>query len=793
MDITGTVSRNNIKGYLLLTALLVIFLYLTRSGVLPAIGVQWLTDVSWTVFSALAALACYVHAQKHAGKLRQAWLFLSYAHVSWFIGILIWSYLELFARQATPFPAWSDLGFMLFAPLFLIAIYHFRTREDTRFKYFIFAKVLMIIVIISITHVFLFHERLFHSGGSFLYNVAAVVYPVLYMTAMIYGLLSFKYLNINVSLKIFTLIILGLFTHAVTVSLYAYSLLGREYQVGSYLDVFWLLAFGLVFLSVTQAKYSASRGETLPRILFTEFIRTTIIPGLLAVLVVVLLLHDHGSHQENSDFYIYVFSILLITILLYQVAVSRLEGILVKNLATSEVLLEKTHTELMQLATESSEKLGQEIEKSKQADSELKKYHFLLHTIKTVQDEYISGIGRHEFFERLLRTILDLTGSEYGFIGEVLFKGGKPYLKTYAMSNSAWDDATRKFYDENIAKGLVFDSLDTLFGHTLTTAETVISNEPAYDERSSDLPGEHLQLNSYLGIPLMANDRLIGMLAVANRKDGYQLKDVDYWQPFFRTCGSLVLANKVDNDRKQAEERLIEAKNEAEIANSAKSEFISRMSHELRTPLNAVIGFAQILEMDETLTADQKDSISEIHVAGSHLLELISDLLDVSRIEAGKMKFNFEAIIVPDIIQASILFVDKLAREKGVTISYPENCGCRVNGDVVRLKQVFINLLSNAIKYNKDGGRIDITSNLDETGNCIISISDTGIGIAASEMNKLFTPFERLGAEDRSIDGVGIGLYITRQIIDAHSGNITVKSQPEEGSTFIVQIPATLE
>ena len=782
---------SNLKDYMLLIFLLGLFVYLTRSGVLSSSAVQWLTDLSWTIFSGLAALACYVHAQKHAGNLRKAWLLLAYAHLSWFIGIIIWSYLELVAMRATPFPAWSDVGFMLFAPLFLLAMYFLRSADSQKYKFIHQAKVMIIIVIIAIAHIILFNERLLNNNESIWYNIAAITYPALYMTALIYGLLSFLHLNATVSTKVFSLIFLSLLVHAVTVSLYAYSLLGKEYQVGSYLDVFWLLAFGLIYLAVKQTRVDSTLGNTFQRLMYIKFVDTRVVPILLAILAITLLINVDSLNEMNSEIYIYALSALLLAIIIYQLAVSRLENILIKNLASSEVLLEKSNEDIIRLARETAESLGREIQKNRLKDIEIKKHHLLINTIKMVQDEYISGIGRHEFFERLLNTILDLTNSEYGFIGEVLYKDNQPYLKTYAISNIAWDEETRKFYDEHVTQGLEFYNHDNLFGHTLKTNEIVISNDPKNDPRSGGLPNGHPDLNAYLGVPLMANNNLMGMLGVANRDGGYHESEVECWQPFFQTCGSLVLANKVDLDRKKAEESLIAAKSDAEIANNAKSEFISRMSHELRTPLNAVIGFAQLLEMDDTLNLDQKDSIREIHVAGKHLLELISDLLDVSRIETGKFKYNFESTPVVNIIEASVNFIDKLAREKNISINYPKKNTCKVNGDVVRLKQVFTNLLSNAVKYNQDGGKVDISIDIDNENYCVIDVSDTGIGIPEDRMDKLFTPFERLGAETKSIDGVGIGLYITKQIVESHGGSITVSKNKEQGSTFSVRIPSS--
>lgn len=777
---------------IILALALLFFIILTRADIITASSQQWLTDGAWTIFALLASLRCFQAAERQVDGLRKGWLLLCYAHLAWFIGILIWSYLELIAKQATPFPAYSDIGFMLFAPLFTLGLFYFREPETySGSKLVQFSKLMVIIASLVLVHIYLLMERFIENSDDWLYNSAAMIYPVLYMAALVYALLTFTQLNKLIPVKHFMLIFAGLLTHAITVSLYAYSLLGHEYEVGHYLDVFWLLGFGLIYLAATQAQQRYRTAINRREFVLVKYLNSLMVPIFLIIIMIVILSNVDAFQAQQSDTYLYALALLLVTMVLYLVSIARLERTLLENLSSSELLLEKSHNELLQLTEQSGEKLAEEIKRRQQADAALKQHHDLLETIKQVQDQFISGIDRYKFFEVLLDRTLSITGSEYGFIGEILTKqGGALYLKSAALTNIAWNEETRRLYKKSLAEGMVFDNLDTLFGYCIRHKQVVISNDPAHDPRRGGLPDGHPALDSFLGIPLMKGDNMIGMIGLANRQDGYNEQLVELWQPLFRTCANLVLATKVENDRKLAEQHLLLAKNEAEIANQAKSDFMSRMSHELRTPLNAVIGFAQLLELEESLSPEHKDSISEIHKAGLHLMELINDLLDLSRIETDKLQYSFSDVSIKRIIEDSMQFAAKMAKDNHISIELHSGDDCIVYGDEVRLKQVFTNLLTNAIKYNRKHGRVEVRIHTsDDKKYCRVSVQDSGIGIAAEKISRIFTPFDRLEVEKYAVDGVGIGLYISKSIIDKHKGDITVTSQEGHGTTFEVKLP----
>ncbi len=244
-------------------------------------------------------------------------------------------------------------------------------------------------------------------------------------------------------------------------------------------------------------------------------------------------------------------------------------------------------------------------------------------------------------------------------------------------------------------------------------------------------------------------------------------------------------------DRKRMEESLIEDKKSAEEANRAKSEFLSRMSHELRTPMNAILGFGQLMELDtdEPLTASQEERLKEILTAGNHLLELINEVLDLSRIESGKLTLSIENVDLLDALEETLTLVFPMAGEKGVIIENNLRGRPVVRADRTKLKQVLLNLLSNAVKYNRDGGRVTLNQRTTPDGNIGIEVRDTGFGISQEQLEDIFEPFNRLDAEKTDIEGTGIGLTITRRLLDQMNGGIEVNSTPGEGSTFILTLP----
>ncbi len=246
--------------------------------------------------------------------------------------------------------------------------------------------------------------------------------------------------------------------------------------------------------------------------------------------------------------------------------------------------------------------------------------------------------------------------------------------------------------------------------------------------------------------------------------------------------GCALVLSHADEERQRAKEEA----EEAEEANQAKSEFLSRMSHELRTPLNSVLGFSQLLEM-ESPTPRQREHIEQILKAGRHLVELVNEVLDIARIESGRMPLSLEPVPLREVVESAVSLLRPMASEKNITISINfENPNATVLADRQRLSQVVLNLLSNAVKYNIEGGRIQVNAYTPSNYMMRLEITDTGIGIPANRRNLLFVPFSRL-TEDAQ-EGTGLGLALSKGLVEAMLGHIGYKPAPHGGSTFYIEL-----
>ena len=332
---------------------------------------------------------------------------------------------------------------------------------------------------------------------------------------------------------------------------------------------------------------------------------------------------------------------------------------------------------------------------------------------------------------------------------------------------------------------------------------TIISaiDAPAYLALSEMLKDYIIPLNikSLLVIPIRRQGRLIGEICCESIADKRAWHSDE--QGFVTGLSDLISLNIESSERKTVELELSAAKKEADSANNAKSEFLSSMSHELRTPMNAISGFAQLLMMDSDKKLDerQKGNVNEILRASNHLLELVNEILNLSKIESGNIDLSFETVSYSDVVVESSSLIRTLIENRNIKVFYQFNdqdisiedvlsLEVYIHVDRIRFKQILLNLLSNAVKYNNDEGSITIACNI--VNDIVrISITDTGKGISEKGQKELFTSFSRLGQENSNIEGTGIGLVITKKLVELMGGKIDLVSTVNKGSTFWVEFP----
>ncbi|HET8576318.1 MAG TPA: ATP-binding protein, partial [Methylomirabilota bacterium] len=296
-----------------------------------------------------------------------------------------------------------------------------------------------------------------------------------------------------------------------------------------------------------------------------------------------------------------------------------------------------------------------------------------------------------------------------------------------------------------------------------------------------------LRSNSFLLLPMIARGRCVGVLSADNKLSNRKIlpQTVELLQTFASHA-----AVAIENARLFRE---IEDKGrQLEVANRHKSEFLANMSHELRTPLNAIIGFSEVLlqRMFGELNAKQDEYLQDVLSSGKHLLSLISDILDLSKIEAGRMELELTAFELPMALDNAMTLVRERANRHGIALSLELDPRLgRFVGDERKLKQVLLNLLSNAVKFTPEGGKVVLRA-VPADGTVEISVSDTGIGIAEEDQDEIFEEFRQVGGDyARKREGTGLGLTLARKFVQLHGGRLWVKSEVGKGSTFTFSLP----
>jgi PAS domain S-box-containing protein len=455
----------------------------------------------------------------------------------------------------------------------------------------------------------------------------------------------------------------------------------------------------------------------------------------------------------------------------YEIAIRRKSGDIRYGSFSAEILSLQSRKLLLTMMDDITER--------KQAEAYLKLNEARLESLLRIS-QYKTDNAK-DLLNYALSEAIRLTGSKIGYI---------------YYYNEASNQFTLNTWSEDVMKECRITKPQTLYhlnktgvwGEVVRQRTPIIINDfQSPNPLKKGYPKGHALLYRFMTTPVIIEGKVEAVIGVANKSSDYDDSDARQLTLLMDSVWNIA-------DRKRAEEELRKTKEAAEAANRAKSEFLASMSHELRTPLTGVLSLSEALieEAYGSLNEKQLKALRSVESSGQHLLNLITDILDLSKIEAGQMELQIGKCSLSDICQSALQLTKGMANKKRHKVSFSMNpASISIDADPMRLKQMLVNLLSNAVKFTPEGGNITLEVRGDQAGHILcLSVKDTGIGIAPEMFHKLFKPFVQLDSSlSRRYSGTGLGLSLIRRMAELHGGSVTLESEVGKGSCFTISLP----